>query len=271
MKERTAEQIFRRYIRTYRLLRALRWLGCGACMAVLLPRIWWGKSVFWSAMVFLFYLLYLWGLRLVNSLHFLSLNLILNRDCDAVRFTEVSRLLSGYLGQRSTGMAGLNVAQGLYWSGRFDEARRELEQVRLKRKNLAAGLLLQNLKFNCAIRRRDLQEAQAVREKVQRFAQGQKDGSSGRKNADHLLFAMEAALALEREDWDAYRAAQSCLEKGYRSNLQKVSAAWHMAKADLAQGEKENARVRLELVAGQGGTLYMVEEAKKLLESGTFS
>lgn len=265
--ERTAEAIFRRYWQRFRLLRAARWMGCVVCLAVLLPRIWRGSSTVGSVVIFLLYLLYLWALRLVNSLHFMSLNLILNRDCDAVTFTEVSRLLMERLGTRSTGMARLNFVQGLYWPGRFEEAERQLTEVELKRKNEAVVLLMQNLKFECAIQRKDLSTARDLRLEVRSGAEKQKR----RKNVDYLLLAMDAALAEAREDWETYRALQLRMEEGYHSNLQKVSAAWHLAKADLAQGEAENAKGRLKFIVQQGGTLYMVEQAKNLLKARNFS
>ena len=265
--ERNAQDIFRRYWQRFRLLRAARWLGCMVCLMVLVPRIWRGSSTVGSVVIFLLYLLYLWALRLVNSLHFMSLNLILNRDCDAVTFTEVSRLLMERLGTRSTGMARLNYAQGLYWSGRFEEAERQLTDVELKRKNEAAALLLRNLKFNCMIQRKDIPVAEDVRREVQTIAAQQKN----RKDADYLLLCMDAALAVQREDWDACRALLLRMEEGYRSNIQKVSAAWQLANADFAQGETENAQRRLQFIIEQGGTLYMVEPAKSLLETRNFS
>ena len=79
-----------------------------------------------AALAFLLYLGYLYFLRLCNSLRFLSLNQILYRDCDPVKFAEVSRLLKERLGSHTSGMAALNEACGLYWSGRFDEAEKAL-------------------------------------------------------------------------------------------------------------------------------------------------
>lgn len=44
-----------------------------------------------------------------------------------------------------------------------------------------------------------------------------------------------------------------------------MTSAFRLARADLAQGETRNARARLEMVVEQGGTLYIVEEARELL------
>lgn len=139
MKGLRAEAVFQRYWRGFRLFRTLRWVGCLACIAWLVPHILYGGSMVTAALVFLLYLGYLFVLRLVNSLRFLSLNLILNRDCDAVKFTEVSRLLKERLGSRTSGMAGLNMAWGLYWSGRFTEAEKAMTNVELKGKMPGSG------------------------------------------------------------------------------------------------------------------------------------
>ena len=104
----TPEAIVCRYWQGFRLVRALRWVGCLVCIAWLVPHILYGGSMVTAALVFLLYLGYLYVLRLANSLRFLSLNLIVNRDCDPVKFTEVSRLLKERLGTRTSGMAGLN-------------------------------------------------------------------------------------------------------------------------------------------------------------------
>ena len=55
------------------------------------------------------------------------------------------------------------------------------------------------------------------------------------------------------------------LSAGYTVPIQKVSSAFRLAQADLAQGERENARDRLEFVLEQGGTLCFMEEARQLL------
>ena len=135
----TPEDIFCRYWRGFCLIRALRWVGCLLCIAWLVPRIFYGGSIVTAALSFLLYLGYLYLLRLCNSLRFLSLNLILNRDCDPVKFTEVSRLLKERLGNHTSGMAPQNMALGLYWSGRFDEAEKALANVGLRGKNPRAA------------------------------------------------------------------------------------------------------------------------------------
>ena len=183
-KDLTAKEIVCRYWRGYRLIRALRWVGCIACIAWLAPHIWRGGSMVTAALAFLLYLGYLFVLRLVNSLRFLSLNLILNRDCDAVKFTEVSRLLKEKLGTRTSGMAGLNTAWGLYWSGCFAEAEAALSDVELKGENPQGRLLLRNLDFNCRMQRGDVAGARHVRQETETYIQKRKPGSAAEKAAN---------------------------------------------------------------------------------------
>lgn len=261
----TPKAIVCRYWRGFRLVRALRWVGCLVCIAWLVPHILYGGSMVTAALVFLLYLGYLYVLRLANSLRFLSLNLILNRDCDPVKFTEVSRLLKERLGSRTSGMAGLNVALGLYWSGRFDEAERALADVDIKGRNPQGRLLLRNLDFGCRMKRGDLAGARHVRQETETCIRNEKAGSAVRKAGERLLDIMDAAFAEKAEDWDALRRLYDHVASGNATELQRVASAFALAKADLAQGEKENARVRLIYAADHGGTLYLAGEARRLL------
>lgn len=260
-----AEAVFQRYWRGFRLFRALRWVGCFACIAWLVPHILYGGSMVTAALVFLLYLGYLYILRLANSLRFLSLNLILNRDCDPVKFTEVSRLLKERLGSRTSGMAGLHVAWGLYWSGRFTEAEKAMTNVELKGKNPQGRLLLRNLDFNCRMERGDLAGARHVRQETEAYIRNEKPSSALRKTGERLLDIMDAAFAREEGDWETFRRLYERVALGNTTKLQRVTAAFALAKADMAQGEKENARTRLAYVTEHGGTLYIAEEARCLL------
>ena len=264
-RDLTAKEILRRYWRGYRLICALRWVGCIACIAWLAPHIWHGGSMVTAALAFLLYLGYLFVLRLVNSLRFLSLNLILNRDCDAVKFTEVNQLLKKQLGTRTSGMAGLNVAWGLYWSGRFAEAEKAMTNVGLNGKNPQGRLLLRNLDFNCRMERGDLTGARHVRQETEAYIRNEKPGSALRKTGERLLNIMDAAFAREEGDWETFRRLYERMALGSTSEFQRVTAAFALAKADMANGERENARTRLAYVVERGSTLYIREEARRLL------
>lgn len=261
----TAEEIVRCYWRGFRLVRVLRWIGCLVCIAWLVPHILYGGSMVTAVLAFLLYLGYLYVLRLANSLRFLSLNLILNRDCDPVKFTEVSRLLKERLGSRTSGMAGLNMAWGLYWSGQFAEAEKALTNVELKGKNPQGRLMLRNLDFNCRLVRGDLDGARYVRQEAEAVIRNEKPGSVIRKSGERLLDIMDAAFAERAGDWETFRRLHDRMSPGNTTEFQRVTAAFSLAKADLAQGEAENARARLTCVADHGGTLYVTEKARCLL------
>ncbi len=193
------------------------------------------------------------------------MNLILNRDCDPVKFTEVSRLLQERLSSRTSGMAGLNAARGLYWSGRFAEAETALADVELKGKNPQGRLLLRNLDFNCRMRRDDLAGARYVRQEMETYLQYKRSGSAVRKTGERLLDIMDTAFAEKTGDWETFRRLHDRMSPGNTTEFQRVTAAFALAKADMAQGERENARARLAYVAKHGGTLYMTEEARRFL------
>lgn len=264
-KNRTAEQIMRRYWLGHHLIRVIRWVACIFCMAILFRCILFNDNPLWILLIFAVYLLFLQALRLGNSLWFLTLNQILNRHCDPVKFSEVSQLLQQKIGSNTSGMAALNVAWGLYWSGRFGEAEKALTNVDLKRKNSPGQLLLWNLDFNCRVQRGDLDGARYVRQEVEASIQKKKPGSAVRKAGERLLDIMDAAFAERTEDWETFRRLHDHLAMENTTEFRRVTAAFSLAKADLAQGEAENARTRLAYVAEHGGTLYIAEEARRLL------
>ena len=76
---------------------------------------------------------------------------------------------------------------------------------------------------------------------------------------------MDAAFAEEAGDWETLRRLRDRMSVENASELQRVTAAFSLAKADLAQGEIENARARLTYTADHGGTVYLAGEARRLL------
>lgn len=76
---------------------------------------------------------------------------------------------------------------------------------------------------------------------------------------------MDAAFAREEGDWETFRRLYERMALGSTSEFQRVTAAFALAKADMANGERENARTRLAYVVERGSTLYIREEARRLL------
>ena len=76
---------------------------------------------------------------------------------------------------------------------------------------------------------------------------------------------MASSLALEQGDYAAFRHMEETGKHTSTVNIQQITAAFHLAKADMAQGDAQSAKARLEYVAKMGGTLYITEDAQNLL------
>lgn len=269
MKNQSAEEIVRRFQRGFYVIRALRLVACGLCLWGVLYITWWRDgSLAGLAVCLLVYVAVLYGLRLVNSLRFLMLNRILNGDCDPVKFAQVNRLLLRRM-RRTTGMWGLNVANGLYWSGDFAGAAAALGDVALKGKNPTGELVRRNVDFNCRMALGDGAGAETVRLDTAGFVARLKEGSPLRREGERLLDVMAVSTALERGDYETVRTVQERLSLHEGTLFLKVVSAYRLAQADLAQGEMQNALARLAFVAERGGTLWIAAKARQLLAERT--
>ena len=76
---------------------------------------------------------------------------------------------------------------------------------------------------------------------------------------------MDAGLALWRGEHDSFRRMEEARSARYTVNLQKVVSAVCLADVDIACNELENARTHLEYAIQEGGTLYLVEDARRML------
>lgn len=78
------------------------------------------------------------------------LNLIINRDCDPVKYTDVFLILREHRWFRKRiGSATLNIAQGYYYSGRFEDAYNTLLELKSVPKQPALALQYHMLMANC--------------------------------------------------------------------------------------------------------------------------
>lgn len=266
-KKRTAEEIFCQYWREYLQARTLHWGLCIAFVAAifLMPRF---SGYLWVLLgLFLLYLLLINLLRQQNVRRSASVNLVLSRDCDAVKYAEIFRLLAEKRQRKSSLRAvRLNRASGLYWSGRFREALDELEKVggKMNARSLSVWDIRQRLAFHCRIALDDVAGAEALyQETAARVEKLTKP--SLRECGEAVLRTMEEGLDWKKGNvqgaWE--RARQLAGEAD--SNLEQVSAAYALAREDLRRNDKKSARKHLEFVIQQGGTLFLVEKARALL------
>ena len=72
-------------------------------------------------------------------------------------------------------------------------------------------------------------------------------------------------LALQRGDYETFRRMEEARSARYTAKLQKVVSTVCLADVDIACGELKNARTRLEYAIQEGGTLYVVEDERRML------
>ena len=265
-KGKTPEEIVREYRRGLRRKQGLMVLACAVYFVITVWLIW--RKNIGSLNVLLNGLLlalctfpmYIW-----ISWDCLSLNRILNENCDPATYAAVCRLLLGIHKRRRVRLQiAVNEAVGIQWRGRFSEALDMVNRLALPKKEVSLQLLARNVRFNCFVRLGDLDSARRVREEAEQYA-GTIRKPALQKRGAQLLKIMDVGFAFQRGDYEALRRLEEELSAGYTVPIQKVSSAFRLAQADLAQGERENARDRLEFVLEQGGTLCFMEEARQLL------
>lgn len=265
-KGKTTEEIVRDYRRRLRAKQGLLFLVYLLYAVLMLRAIWWqgaGLGTVLLGILILYLVTFLLGIWI--SWGFLSLNWILNQDCDPVTYTAVCRLLRKvHKRRRNQVNLAVNEAIGIQWCGRFSEAKDMADRLAVPERDGLRQLLVRNLRFNCFVNLEDLESARRVREETARYA-GTIRKPALQKRAAELLTLMDCGLALCQRDYGTFRRLEEELSTSYKANIQKVSSAFRLAQADLAQGERENARARLELVVEQGGTLYFVERARETL------
>ncbi len=263
---KTPEEIVRSYCRGLRIKQGLILLIFAVYLVSIFHGIWSlgsGLPTVLLAMTLLVALTL--PLNVWISWDFLSLNLILNQNCDPVTYTAVCRLLRGtHQRQRNRLATAINEAVGVEWCGRFSEALTMTDSLSVSEKDVSGQLLVRNLRFNCFARLGDLESARRVREEMERYA-GIIRKPALQKRGAQLLKVMDMGFAFQTGDYETLRRLEEELSASYSARIQKVTSAFRLARADLAQGETWNARARLEMVVEQGGTLYIVEEARELL------
>lgn len=199
------------------------------------------------------------------SWNFLSLNLILNQDCDSVTYFQVMRLLEKvHNGKTMPLIVQINEASGFMWSGQFSKALDLAESLRKCKVGDSYKITLLNIRFNCYIKLEDLERAMQVKHETEVLVSTFTKASL-QKMGQELLNAMAASLALRQGDYETFRRMEEARSAGYKAKIQKVVSAVRLADADLSQGEFRNARTRLEYAVQEGGTLYVVEEARCML------
>ena len=150
------------------------------------------------------------------------------------------------------------------WSGQFTDALALAESLCNDKVSANYQLVLLNTRFSCYKKMKDLERAMQVRQEADAFV-ASSTKASVQKTGQGLLKAMDASLALWRGEYETFRRMEEARSAGYTAKLQKVVSAVCLADVDIACNELKNARTHLEYAIQEGGTLYVVEDARRML------
>lgn len=261
-KNKTAREIADRYLKEVKQIRMMRALTLVVFVFLLFQlrdRI---NALLAIAFVIVFFLSlrYLRGLTVQQFAYLIHL---LNKHCDAEKFTEVMAMLKG-TSKQDAAMITLCHAQGLYYTGRYEEAAAELDNVYFKNGGLNTRLLYQTLYFCCQLKNGNLEHANQVRQETEALIQSLKPAQV--PIAERTLHIIDAELALAEGRYDDFYPLESVAQSEAINQLQKVSSAFRMGMADLATGKTKSARKHFSKVVSNGNTLSMVTEARRLMD-----
>lgn len=124
--------------------------------------------------------------------------------------------------------------------------------------------LLLNTRFSCYKKMKDLERTMQVRQEADALISSSTKASV-QKTGQKMLKAMDASLALWRGEYETFRRMEEARSARYTAKLQKVVSAVCLADVDIACNELKNARTHLEYAIREGGTLYVVEDARRML------
>ena len=263
-QNKSPEEIVRRYRRNVRLKRGLVILVLLAYMAFAIWEIWWNDMGFFALLLrALPVFLVLSPVSFWIAWDFIVLNAILNVNCDPVTYVQVMHLLGQARNSRRSAITiQINEAVGNMWTGRFSEALALVKS--LPELNAGDQLSALYIRFNCCMKLKDIGGALQARQETEALISTAKQ-SSLHKRGEQVLDMMASGFALEQGDYASFRHMEETGKHKSTINIQQVTTAFHLAKADMAQGDTQSAKARLEYVVKMGGTLYVTEDAKSLL------
>ena len=265
-QNKTPEEIVRQYKKRLRAKQGLLILILLLHIIINIRGIWWGDDGMADVLLKLFILIAVtFPINIWISWDFMSLNLILNQNCDPVTYVQVLRLLEKvHKRKRSAVAIRINEASGLMWSGKFSDALALAESLRKYKLSVNYQISLLNIRFNCYKKMEDLERAMQVKHEAEVLVSSFKKASLQRTGQE-LLNVMDASLALWRGDHETYRRMEEARSARYTAKLQKVVSVVCLADVDIACGELKNAKSQLEYSIQEGGTLYVVEDARRML------
>ena len=265
-QNKTPEEIVRQYKKRLRAKQGLIILILLLHIIINIRGIWWGDDGMADVLLKLLILIAVtFPINVWISWDFMSLNLILNQNCDPVTYVQVLCLLEKvHKRKRSAVAIRINEAAGLMWSGQFSDALALAEPLRKYKLSVNHQISLLNIRFNCYKKMEDLERAMQVKHEAEVLVSSFKKASLQRTGQE-LLNVMDASLALWRGDHETYRRMEEARSARYTAKLQKVVSVVCLADVDIACGELKNAKTHLEYAIQEGGTLYVVEDTRRML------
>lgn len=263
LRKKTAAEMVQDYRKEMKTVSRMRWLTLIVYVVLLIlvaKKINIG-FVLGSLVIFLL------GLRFLQTLgaqQFMTLQSVLNVDCDAVKYAEIMELMQQEKSKENVQLIRLCYVNGLYHAGRFEEASEKLAEFGEEKPSSGMAMLYRSIAFNCRMGLGDLEGANAERQALQNLLGVMKNKE--RTMAAHQLMEMDAALALEEGDYDEFVPLQNRLLKEAAVPLQEVTGNYRLALGELARKEDGDAYDHLKQVKEQGGTTFMAAEARKLLK-----
>ena len=265
-QNKTPEEIVRQYKKRLRAKQGLLILILLLHIIINIRGIWWGDDGMADVLLkLLIFIAVTFPINIWISWDFMSLNLILNQNCDPVTYVQVLRLLEKVHKRKRSALAiRINEAAGLRWSGQFSDALALAEPLRKYKLSVNYQISLLNIRFNCYKKMEDLERAMQVKHEAEVLVSSFKKASLQRTGQE-LLNVMDASLALWRGDHETYRRMEEARSARYTAKLQKVVSVVCLADVDIACGELKNAKTHLEYAIQEGGTLYVVEDTRRML------
>lgn len=228
--------------------------------------IWWNNSRFLDLLFQVLILIMLtFPISIWISWDFMSLNAIMSQNCDPVTYSQVMRLLGKKRNRkRTTRTIQINEAFGLMWAGQFSEALALAESLAISENNTANQLNLLHIRFNCYLKLENQEAAFHIQQEAKTLVSAVTKPAL-QKRGKEVLDLMADSIAMRQGNYETFRRMEEARAAKYRTNIQRVASALNLAKADIAEGEPQNARNRLEYVIRSGRALYTVKEARQLL------
>lgn len=257
-----AERIVHRYQKELKNIRRMRWMT----LIVYLLLLWMMSSKMGINMAAISVILLLVALKMLSSMYkqqFALLQQVLNKKCDAVVYTEIMNLLAENPGKEANTIQ-ICIAKGLYYSGRFQEAREALNSFYEERPTVGTAMLYHSQAFDCALALDDLDTARNELQEARQLLRGVPPKKAG--GLQKQVMVMEAALALQEKRYEDFFPLQAQVLAEAITPLQKVTALYRQAVGELESGEDAAAEEHLKQVAEEGGTLFMADEAKEFFK-----